>query len=89
MKDFEASAEPLQECLNATELSVQESSTRLHDLTAKKSELHKLQVLMSRKVCPSCSSAESINARRSTTFAVTHHCSYSVFIITSIILSLP
>ncbi len=47
MKDFEASAEPLQECLNATELAVQESSTRLHDLTAKKLELHKLQVLMS------------------------------------------
>uniref|UniRef100_A0A672YLE8 Uncharacterized protein n=1 Tax=Sphaeramia orbicularis TaxID=375764 RepID=A0A672YLE8_9TELE len=44
MKDFEASAEPLQECLNATELAVQESSTRLHDLTAKKLELHKLQV---------------------------------------------
>lgn len=44
MKDFEASAEPLQECLNATELAVQESSTRLHDLTAKKMELHKLQV---------------------------------------------
>lgn len=47
MKDFEASAEPLQECLNATELAVQESSTRLHDLTAKKQELHKLQVLVS------------------------------------------
>lgn len=47
MKDFEASAEPLQECLNATELAVQESSTRLHDLTAKKLELHKLQVPMS------------------------------------------
>lgn len=46
MKDFEASAEPLQECLNATELAVQESSTRLHDLTAKKMELHKLQVLI-------------------------------------------
>uniref|UniRef100_A0A3P9PN95 Uncharacterized protein n=1 Tax=Poecilia reticulata TaxID=8081 RepID=A0A3P9PN95_POERE len=44
MKDFEASAEPLQESLNATELAVQESSTRLHDLTAKKMELHKLQV---------------------------------------------
>lgn len=44
MKDFEASAEPLQECLNVTELAVQESSTRLHDLTAKKMELNKLQV---------------------------------------------
>jgi len=48
MKDFEASAEPLQECLNATELAVHGSSTRLHDLTAKKLELHKLQVLMSK-----------------------------------------
>ena len=47
MKDFEASAEPLQECLNATELAVHQSCTRLHDLTAKKQELHKLQVLMS------------------------------------------
>lgn len=46
MKDFEASAEPVQDFLNATELAVQESSTRLHDLTAKKLELHKLQVLM-------------------------------------------
>lgn len=44
MKDFEASAEPLQECLNVTELAVQESSTRLHDLTAKKMEHNKLQV---------------------------------------------
>uniref|UniRef100_A0A3Q2DXA9 Uncharacterized protein n=1 Tax=Cyprinodon variegatus TaxID=28743 RepID=A0A3Q2DXA9_CYPVA len=48
MKDFEASAEPLQDSLNATELAVQESSTRLYDLTAKKQELHKLQVLMSK-----------------------------------------
>ncbi|MED6268686.1 hypothetical protein CHARACLAT_024850, partial [Characodon lateralis] len=46
MKEFEASADPLQECLNATELAVQESSTRLHDLTAKKLELHKLQSVL-------------------------------------------
>uniref|UniRef100_A0AAV2JAL2 Calponin-homology (CH) domain-containing protein n=1 Tax=Knipowitschia caucasica TaxID=637954 RepID=A0AAV2JAL2_KNICA len=46
MKDFEASAEPLQDCLNATEMAVQESSTRLHDLTAKKLELHKLQSVL-------------------------------------------
>lgn len=46
MKDFEASIEPIQERLNSTELAVQESCTRLHDLTAKKLELHKLQVLM-------------------------------------------
>jgi len=44
MKDFEASAEPLQDWLNVTEQAVQESSTRLHDLAAKKQELHKLQV---------------------------------------------
>lgn len=47
MKDFEASAEPLQQCLHATELAVHESCTRLHDLSAKKQELHKLQVLIS------------------------------------------
>ncbi|KAF1374585.1 hypothetical protein PFLUV_G00230620 [Perca fluviatilis] len=46
MKDFEASAEPLQECLNATELAVHQSCTRLHDLTAKKQELHKLQSVL-------------------------------------------
>ena len=44
MKDFEASAEPLQDWLNETEASVQESNARLHDLTAKKQELCKLQV---------------------------------------------
>ncbi|XP_045574102.1 nesprin-1 isoform X3 [Salmo salar] len=46
MKDFEASAEPLQEWLHGTEVAVQESSTRLHDLTAKKQELHKLQSVL-------------------------------------------
>lgn len=46
MEDFEACAEPLQDCLNATEQVVRESSTRLHDLTGKKQELHKLQVLV-------------------------------------------
>ncbi|XP_052352542.1 nesprin-1-like isoform X4 [Oncorhynchus keta] len=46
MKDFEASVEPLQEWLNGTEVAVQESSTRLHDLTAKKQELHKLQSVL-------------------------------------------
>lgn len=51
MKDFEASAEPLQECLNVTELAVQESSTRLHDLTAKKMELNKLQVKRKMQIC--------------------------------------
>ena len=44
MKDFETSAEPLQDWLNVTEQAVQESSTRLHDLAAKKQELQKLQV---------------------------------------------
>lgn len=45
MTEFEASAEPLQDWLNGTEVRVQESSARLHDLPAKKEELKKLQVL--------------------------------------------
>uniref|UniRef100_A0A672Z628 Uncharacterized protein n=1 Tax=Sphaeramia orbicularis TaxID=375764 RepID=A0A672Z628_9TELE len=45
MTEFEASAEPLQDWLNNTEVRVQESSARLHDLPAKKQELCKLQVL--------------------------------------------
>lgn len=45
MTEFEANAEPLQEWLNSTEVRVQESSARLHDLSAKKQELSKLQVL--------------------------------------------
>lgn len=44
MTEFEASAEPLQNWLNSTEVRVQESSVRLHDLLAKKQELNKLQV---------------------------------------------
>jgi len=44
MQDFEASVEPLQDWLNRTEISVQESSARLHDLPAKRLELSKLQV---------------------------------------------
>lgn len=44
MEDFEASVEPLQDWLNRTEMSVQESSARLHDLPAKRLELTKLQV---------------------------------------------
>lgn len=49
MTEFEANAEPLQEWLNSTEVRVQESSARLHDLSAKKQELSKLQVLWSRR----------------------------------------
>lgn len=45
MTEFEASAEPLQNWLNSTEIRVQESSVRLHDLLDKKQELNKLQVL--------------------------------------------
>ena len=44
MRDFEACAEPLQDWLNGTEVKVQESSARLHDLAAKTQELGKLQV---------------------------------------------
>lgn len=47
MTEFEASAEPLQDWLNSTEVRVQESSVRLNDLPAKKQELNKLQVLES------------------------------------------
>ncbi|XP_026197444.1 nesprin-1 isoform X3 [Anabas testudineus] len=46
MTEFEASAEPLQDWLNNTEVRVQESSARLHDLPAKKEELSKLQFIL-------------------------------------------
>uniref|UniRef100_A0A8C1K642 Spectrin repeat containing, nuclear envelope 1a n=1 Tax=Cyprinus carpio TaxID=7962 RepID=A0A8C1K642_CYPCA len=46
MQDFEASVEPLQDWMNRTEISVQESSARLHDLPAKRLELSKLQTLL-------------------------------------------
>ncbi|XP_061127011.1 nesprin-1-like isoform X2 [Syngnathus typhle] len=46
MTEFEASAEPLQEWLHSTEVRVQESSARLHDLSAKKQELGKLQSVL-------------------------------------------
>lgn len=46
MTEFEASAEPLQDWLNNTEVRVQESSARLHDLSAKKEELSKLQCVL-------------------------------------------
>ncbi|XP_056332550.1 nesprin-1-like isoform X3 [Danio aesculapii] len=46
MRDFETSVEPLQDWLNDTEEAVQESSSRLQDLTAKKQELHRLQSLL-------------------------------------------
>ncbi|XP_028460256.1 nesprin-1 isoform X2 [Perca flavescens] len=46
MTEFEASAEPLQDWLNSTEVRVQESSARLYDLPAKKQELSKLQCVL-------------------------------------------
>ncbi|TSO25166.1 Nesprin-1 [Bagarius yarrelli] len=46
MRDFESSVEPLHDWLNQTEVKVQESSSRLHDLPAKKHELHKLQSVL-------------------------------------------
>ncbi|XP_037304616.2 nesprin-1 isoform X8 [Pungitius pungitius] len=49
MTEFEASAEPLQDWLNSTEVRVQESSARLHDLPAKKKELSKLQSVLEEK----------------------------------------
>lgn len=47
MKDFEVSAEPVQDWLSKTEKLVQESSNRLYDLPAKRREQQKLQVLSS------------------------------------------
>ncbi|MCJ8743979.1 hypothetical protein PDJAM_G00100910, partial [Pangasius djambal] len=46
MQEFEASVEPLQDWINRTEISVQESSARLHDLPAKRLELSKLQSVL-------------------------------------------
>ncbi|XP_029114386.1 nesprin-1 isoform X5 [Scleropages formosus] len=43
MKDFEASAEPLQGWLNATETAVREIGSNLESLAAKKQELNRLQ----------------------------------------------
>lgn len=45
MKDFEATAEPLTEWLSTTEKIVQGSSSRLHDLSSKRREQQKLQVI--------------------------------------------
>lgn len=47
MKDFEATAEPLQEWLTTTEKMVQRSNSRLHDLPSKRREQQKLQVTSS------------------------------------------
>ncbi|XP_060722109.1 nesprin-1 isoform X2 [Tachysurus vachellii] len=46
MQEFEVSVEPLQDWINRTEMSVQESSARLHDLPAKRLELSKLQSVL-------------------------------------------
>ncbi|KAB1275410.1 Nesprin-1 [Camelus dromedarius] len=48
MKDFEVSAEPVQEWLSKTEKTVHEGSDRLHDLPAKRREQQKLQEKVSR-----------------------------------------
>ncbi|KAM9666884.1 nesprin-1 isoform 11-T14 [Trichechus inunguis] len=48
MKDFEVSAEPVQDWLSKTEKMVQESSNRLYDLPAKRREQQKLQEKVSR-----------------------------------------
>jgi len=45
MKDFEATAEPLQEWLTTTERMVQGTSSRLHDLPSKRREQQNLQVI--------------------------------------------
>ncbi|PNJ79045.1 SYNE1 isoform 26 [Pongo abelii] len=48
MKDFEVSAEPIQDWLSKTEKMVHESSNRLYDLPAKRREQQKLQEKVSR-----------------------------------------
>lgn len=55
MKDFEVSAEPVQDWLSKTEKMVHESSNRLYDLPAKRREQQKLQVTRPGLVRPSFS----------------------------------
>ncbi|XP_009867463.1 PREDICTED: nesprin-1, partial [Apaloderma vittatum] len=51
MKEFEATAEPLQEWLTTTEKMVQGSSSRLHDLPSKRREQQKLQSVLEEISC--------------------------------------
>ncbi|XP_074043952.1 nesprin-1 isoform X5 [Macrotis lagotis] len=51
MKDFEVSVEPVQDWLNKTEKMVRESSSRLHDLPAKRREQQKLQSVLEEINC--------------------------------------
>ncbi|XP_026643178.1 nesprin-1 isoform X9 [Microtus ochrogaster] len=51
MKDFEVSAEPVQNWLSKTERLVQESSNRLYDLPAKRREQQKLQSVLEEIQC--------------------------------------
>ncbi|XP_033368639.1 nesprin-1 isoform X3 [Parus major] len=51
MKDFEATAEPLQEWLTTTEKIVQGSSSRLYDLPSKRREQQKLQSVLEEISC--------------------------------------
>ncbi|XP_055471872.1 nesprin-1 isoform X4 [Psammomys obesus] len=51
MKDFEVSAEPVQNWLSKTERLVQESSNRLYDLPAKRREQQKLQSVLEELQC--------------------------------------
>ncbi|XP_038626046.1 nesprin-1 isoform X2 [Tachyglossus aculeatus] len=51
MKDFEVTAEPLQDWLNKTEKMVQDSSSRLHDLPGKRREQQKLQSVLEEINC--------------------------------------
>uniref|UniRef100_A0A480VEC9 Nesprin-1 isoform X8 n=1 Tax=Sus scrofa TaxID=9823 RepID=A0A480VEC9_PIG len=51
MKDFEVSAEPVQEWLSKTEKMVRESSDRLYDLPAKRREQQRLQSVLEEINC--------------------------------------
>ncbi|TRY57107.1 hypothetical protein DNTS_023982 [Danionella cerebrum] len=62
MQDFEASVEPLQDWLIRTEISVQESSARLHDLPSKRLELSKLQLLF-KEMCSRESELSELRGR--------------------------
>ncbi|KAJ7342117.1 hypothetical protein JRQ81_009049, partial [Phrynocephalus forsythii] len=51
MQDFEMNAEPLQDWLSETQKMVQDSSNRLHDLSAKRREQQKLQSVLEEIRC--------------------------------------
>ncbi|CAI9612037.1 unnamed protein product [Staurois parvus] len=51
MRDFESSAQPVQEWLSNTDRIVQDSNNRLHDLPSKRKEQQKLQSILEEIAC--------------------------------------